>query len=266
IRARVRERLAHFWDEGIRGADFFMSAIGPAVEAFGRYDRVERLSGEPVTVAELLDYVRQMVGEYALERILTPTRPSPYQGEGVTPTRPSPYQGEGWVGVSAVDIPTRFYLLWRWTYNHARVPFDDARKLAAAVGMELTEHWGPGGLVAKEGEYVRVRPPWERARDPRFVARAAGEARGASMVTVTSKVTVTMVDALHWALALWDANRIADLQEHLAATFGENEVFWQVVQAVADALPEGDRERALLQGLLYGRQHYVRGPRQLRLT
>ncbi len=51
IEARVRERLAQFWEEGIRGADFFMSAIGPAVEVFGRYARVEKLSGEAVTVA-----------------------------------------------------------------------------------------------------------------------------------------------------------------------------------------------------------------------
>ena len=70
IDQRVRGKLAQFWEEGIAGADFFVSAIGPAVEAFGRYARVERLSGEPVTVAELLQYVRQVVSEFALERII----------------------------------------------------------------------------------------------------------------------------------------------------------------------------------------------------
>lgn len=234
IEERIRQKLSQFWEEGIRGADFFMSAIGPAVEAFGRYNRVERISGEPVTVAELLEYVRRVVGEYALERILR---------DGAQ--------------LGTVDNPTRFYLLWRWTYNHARVHFDDARKLAATTGVELTEHWSPGGLVAKEGEYVRVRPPWERTRDIRFATRAEGERRGEPRPW-------TMVDALQWAAALWDQNRIADLREHLAATYGENEAFWQVVQAVSDVLPEGDRERALLQGLLYGRQHYIRRPRQLR--
>ncbi len=70
VEESVRRRLRQFWDEGIRGADFFMSAIGPAVEAFGRYRRVERLSGEPVTVPELLQYVREVVARFALERIL----------------------------------------------------------------------------------------------------------------------------------------------------------------------------------------------------
>ena len=224
IEARVREKLAQFWEEGIRGADFFMSAIGPAVEAFGRYDRVEKLSGEEVTVPELMEHVRRVVGEFALERILR---------DGAT--------------MSGVDSLTRFYLLWRWTYNHARVPFDDARKLAAIVGVELTEHWGPGGLVEKQKEYIHVRAPHERARDPRFASRT--EFR-------------TMVDALHRAAALWAENRIAELEEHLAATYGENEPFWQVVQAISDVLPEGDRERQMLQGLLYGRHHYTRGPSQ----
>jgi SAM-dependent methyltransferase len=248
IEARVREKLAQFWEEGIRGADFFMSAIGPAVEAFGRYDRVEKLSGEEVTVPELMEHVRRVVGEFALERILTPS-PPPL----AAPPPLSRPAGEGrglGGGVRAVDPLTRFYLLWRWTYNHARVPFDDARKLAAIVGVELTEHWGPGGLVEKQKEYVHVRAPHERVRDPRFVSRTDFR---------------TMVDALHQAAALWAENRIAELEEHLAATYGENEAFWQVVQAISDVLPEGDRERQMLQGLLYGRHHYTRGPAQLRM-
>jgi len=234
IEARVREKLARFWEEGIRGADFFMSAIGPAVEAFGRYDWVEKLSGEEVTVPELMEHVRRVVGEYALERILR---------EGAT--------------MGGVDPLTRFYLLWRWTYNHARVPFDDARKLAAIVGVELTEHWGPGGLVEKQKEYVHVRTPHGRTRDPRFASRT--EFR-------------TMVDALHRAAALWaddriaEKERIAKLEEHLAATYGENEAFWQVVQAISDVLPKGDEERRMLEGLLlYTRRHHTRGPSQFRM-
>jgi adenine-specific DNA methylase len=224
IEARVRERLAQFWEEGIRGADFFMSAIGPAVEVFGCYARVEKLSGEEVTVAELLEYVRKVVAEFALERILRGAE------------------------LSGVDPLTRFYLLWRWTYNHARVPFDEARKLAAGAGIELTAHWGPGGLVAKDGEHVRVRSPMERAKDPRFAARTEFP---------------TMVDAMHRAAALWMENRSAELREHLSATYGENEVFWQVVQAASEVLPEGDKERQILQGLLAGRHHHRRGPSQL---
>jgi adenine-specific DNA methylase len=213
IEARVRAKLTQFWAEGIRGADFFMSAIGPAVEAFGKYVRVEKLSGEPVTVTELLEYVRKVVSEFALERVL------------------------GSAQLSGLDAPTRFYLLYRWTYNHARVPFDEARKLAQSVGVELERLWGEGGLIQREKEYVRVPTPLQRAKSTSFTRKTRFE---------------TMIDALHYAVWLWDQNERKRLLDHLLKTYGSDELFWQVAQAIAEVLPEGDEEKRLLQGLLHG--------------
>jgi len=71
----IRERLDFFWQQGIRGADFFISAIGPAVSVFGRYSRVYNLDGSPVGVGELLDLVQEMVSEYALDRIINVITP-----------------------------------------------------------------------------------------------------------------------------------------------------------------------------------------------
>jgi putative DNA methylase len=223
IEARVRQKLTQFWEEDIRGADFFMSAIGPAVEAFGKYARVEKLSGEPVTVAELLEYVRKVVAEFALERVL------------------------GSAQLGGVGAPTRFYLLYRWTYKHARVLFDEARKLAQSVGVELTTLWDSGGLVERQREYVRVPTPLERARSANFARRTKFE---------------TMIDALHYAVWLWDQNERKRLQDHLSVTYGSSETFWQVAQAIAEVLPEGDKEKQLLQGLLYGRRSLQRDTQQ----
>jgi adenine-specific DNA methylase len=50
LRRRVSERLDAFEELGLRGADYFVSAVGPAFEVFGRYRRVRRLSGEEVGV------------------------------------------------------------------------------------------------------------------------------------------------------------------------------------------------------------------------
>jgi intein/homing endonuclease len=223
IEERVRQKLTQFWDEGIRGADFFMSAIGPAVEAFGKYARVEKLSGERVSVAELLEYVRKVVAEFALERVL------------------------GSAQLGGVDAPTRFYLLYRWTYNHSRVPFDEARKLAQGLGLELTALWGEGGLIEKHKDYISVPTPLDRARSEKF----------------TDETTfATIIDALHYALWLWERNAQKRLQEHLAATYGGSETFWQVAQAIAEVLPEGDKEKQLLQGLLYGRKSFQKDTQQ----
>jgi putative DNA methylase len=215
IAARVRERLSRFWDEGIRGADLFMSAIGPAVEVFGRYERVEKLSGEEVTVSELLDYVQQVVASFALERVLQSSN------------------------LGAVDAETRLYVLWRWAYGSASVPFDEAKKLAQAVGAEITELWNGSGLVRKEKERVRVLGPKERAQDQRFLKRERYSA---------------LVDAIHKACILWEANQRPALEQHLAMNRGNEEIFWQVAQAIADLLVSGDKEKQLLQGLLNARR------------
>ena len=227
VARRVRERLAQFWEEGIRGGDFFMSAIGPAVEAFGRYARVEKLSGEVVSVAEWLEYVHRLVAEFALERVLQ-----------------SPDLG-------GVDQDTRFYLLWRWTYNHARVPFDEANKLARAVGAEISDLWSRGGFVQKDQEYVRALGPRERLRDGRFFERERYD---------------TLVDALHKACLLWERGERQALSAHLALNRGGEDVFWRVAQSIADVLPPGDKEKQLLQGLLNVQENVLpSGPRQGKL-
>ncbi|BCP66160.1 DUF1156 domain-containing protein [Thermus thermophilus] len=211
IEERVRERLAQFWDEGIRGADFFMSAIGPAVEAFGKYARVEKLSGEEVTVGELLEYVRKVVGEFALKRILE----------------------EGELG--GVDLPARFYVLWRFAYNHARVKFDEARKLAQSVGIELSEYWDGRGFLQRQGGLVWVLGPKERGRG--FLERERHE---------------NMVDVLHKAVLLWEKGDRRGLEKLLSGSPFPQGALRKVAQAVVDVLPDGDKEKQLLQGLLYG--------------
>lgn len=216
IEKRIREKLDQFWEEGISGSDFFISAIGPAVEVFGKYGRVEKLTGEQVKAAELLEYVRKVVSEYALSRILESPR------------------------LGGIDTEARFYLLWRWTYNDAKIPFDDARKLSQAVGIELTEHWNKG-FVKKEKEYIRVLSAEERGKD--FLKQAPEN----------------MVDVLHQALLLWSRNDRKAIAELLTRTGqGGNDDFWRLAQAISEVLPEGEREKQMLQGFLYGREAYMK--------
>ena len=223
IEERVEERLAHFWNAGIGGADFFISAIGAAVEVFGRYSRVERMSGEKVTVQELLEYLRGVVIQFSLNRVF----------KGRTP--------------KAVDPLTLYYLVMRQIYGQARVHFDDARKMAQPMGVELKEHWGGGGLFRKDGSYIRVLGPEARAMH-------LLEGRRSSMGPDTP-----VIDVLHRCLLLWQSSDRQRIGETLMATgLASRDDFWELGQAIAEVLPEGDRERQLLQGLLYGRKEYER--------
>ena len=67
---RIAERLADFEEMGLVGADYFVSAIGPAFEVFARYSQVVKLSGEEVGIPELMVLARQAVARHAMRRLL----------------------------------------------------------------------------------------------------------------------------------------------------------------------------------------------------
>ncbi len=67
---RVRDWMEHLQAEGIRGADLVFACIGPALELFSRYAKVETAEGRDVQLAEYLEKVWEVVGRSALEQIL----------------------------------------------------------------------------------------------------------------------------------------------------------------------------------------------------
>ena len=57
-------------EQGIRGADLIFACIGPALEIFSRYSRVETAAGDEVKLDEYLEKVWEVVGRIALEQVL----------------------------------------------------------------------------------------------------------------------------------------------------------------------------------------------------
>ncbi len=67
---RVGDWMERLQTEGIRGADLVFACIGPALEIFSRYCKVETADGREVKLAEYLEKVWEVVGRTALENIL----------------------------------------------------------------------------------------------------------------------------------------------------------------------------------------------------
>src|ERR1700686_5465495 len=57
--------------EGIVGADAIFACLGPALEIYSRYTRVEKASGESVSLKEYLEQVWAAVSKEALTMIFT---------------------------------------------------------------------------------------------------------------------------------------------------------------------------------------------------
>ena len=136
--AHLNAKLHRLWEEGLGGADFFIAAIGSAIEVFGKYEKVMDLEGEIIRADRLLDDVREIATDYAVRQIL-------HNG----------FAGE-------ISDLTRFYVLWRWEYGEERVNFDEARKLAQSCGVDLAQEWNGKGFIAKEKAFIRVLGPQAR--------------------------------------------------------------------------------------------------------
>lgn len=67
---RVGDWMERLQGEGVRGADLVFACIGPALEIFSRYRKVETADGREVKLAEYLTKVWEVVGRTALEQIL----------------------------------------------------------------------------------------------------------------------------------------------------------------------------------------------------
>jgi adenine-specific DNA methylase len=217
---KIPQSLERFWDAGISGPDFWQSAIGPAVAIFGRYKKVVKQDGTEVSVKALLEEARRITAHYALRRVLEEVG-----GDEQT--------------VRALDPITRFYLVWRWTFGGGkiRVPFNDALLVARSEGVELKDLARADSIVRISSGMVKVVGPTERKGDKRFLETLKFD---------------SLIDTLHRAVIAWQSGDETTLQAMLSLR-GNDETFWQVAQAIAEVLPEGDEERRLLFGLLQKR-------------
>ena len=135
--AYVESRLETIWKQRMSGADFFISAMGASIQIFGKYEKVTDDSDEPVTTIRLLNDVRKIVTDFAINRVL-----------------------DGGLG-GEISQMTRFYVLWRCTYRYSKVQFEDALKLAQSVGIDL-DHESFKGLIKKDKGLVKVLEPADR--------------------------------------------------------------------------------------------------------
>jgi len=67
---RIGDWMERLQGEGVRGADLVFACIGPALEIFSRYTKVETADGRGVALAEYLEKVWEVVGRSALAQVL----------------------------------------------------------------------------------------------------------------------------------------------------------------------------------------------------
>jgi len=207
----VRERVDTLWKMGITGADLVIAAVGAGLRAFTRFAKVEYANGEEVPAEKFLAEVEGVVLETLLEKIF------------------------GVVGssVAAVDGPSRFYVLWRYTFKAAEMDAGEAIVFTYGQNVELD---GQNGLSTGNRALVEKKKGKYRLRD--FTDRGDDEKLGMPKDDGTS---APLIDVLHRILWLVE-NQPRNLNSFLDEARPDRERLRLVAQALAGTALTGKKD------------------------
>lgn len=271
---RIREWLPRLAEEGIVGADAIFACLGPALEIFSRYARVEKASGEQVSLREYLEQVWAAVALEALSMIFAGAETTGFEADA------------------------RLTAMWLWTLNTAAngggdseeedeegeeeeagkpaklsgyvLEYDAARKIAQGLGARLDKL---PSIVEVRGDKARLLPVAERARAlfgkeaGETAARRAPKAKPKQMslfaalgeveeattpgVATVFKPGETALNRLHQAMLLFAAGRGEALKRFLVEEgVGRDQRLWRLAQSLSALYPPHTEEKRWVDGVL----------------
>lgn len=145
VRQVARDRAADFQKAGISGVDLYISTFGPTLSVISRQwpvltSEMEPETGEPrpLRPKEALELAREEVASLRRRGLLL-----------------------GWR--IEFDPVTDWYVL-AWDAFGAEAPFDEARKLAIALGVDVRGDLLAARVVTKKGSTIALQPPRLRRR------------------------------------------------------------------------------------------------------
>ncbi len=278
---RIHEWMPRLADEGVVGADAIFACLGPALEIFSRYSRVEKASGETVSLKEYLERVWAAVSKEALAMI--------FAGADAT----------------GFEEDARLTAMWLWTLSTASngerdstaddvevgedeedqsangksklggfvLEYDAARKIAQGLGAHLE---ALSTLVEVKGATARLLPVAERTRSLFQMGEAATLSGGRKSKRKTGQLTLVFVadleeaeesggwggtgapqkgesvlDRVHQSMILFGAGRGEALRRFLVDDgVGRDDRFWRLAQALSALYPVTTDEKRWVDGVL----------------
>ena len=278
---RIHEWMPRLADEGVVGADAIFACLGPALEVFSRYSRVEKASGEQVTLREYLEHVWAAVSKEALSSLIAGT------------------------DLSALDADARITAMWLWTLNAGKtttdskndsddegseeeeedeskksaakggysLEYDAARKISQGLGASLEDL---NTIIEVKGDQARLLPVSERtaylfgkeqasapgasvrtkkkANQMDLFAELSGDSTATEAVweeKTVSKPGATVLDRVHQAMILFATGRGEALKRFLVDDgVGSEPALWKLAQALSALYPPGSQEKRWVDGVL----------------
>jgi len=280
---RMHEWMPRLASEGVVGADAIFACIGPALEIFSRYSRVEKANGDPVLLKEYLEHVWAAVSKEALSTIFRDADASGLEPDarltamwlrtvgGGSPTTNGKPDDEGESddeGTNEQDEGSSKSA----TASGFTLEFDAARKIAQGLGVHLersesiVEVKGDKArllpvaerttyLFGKDGASGGSHPAGKRRKKPKqrslFEELDEAEEGGSWKELKGPPPGTTSLDRLHQAMILFGAQRGELLKRFLVEDgVGKDARFWKLAQSLAALYPPGTDERRWVEGVL----------------
>ena len=220
VASAVRNRVAEFQAAGIRGVDLYLACFGPALEEFSRHWPVER--GQPRRKPESRPKSRQQSDP---EEEWDPYAATPEDALDTASREVKRWRLEQLTHLKAhadLDAPTAFFVLAWDTFNAPVFSYDEALRLARAVGTDLDKQVVKR-LAEKNGSNLRI---WDSVR--RSARGSLGPVDGSR----------GMIDTIHHAAKLARIRSLDAARELLAKARVDKEPrFFAALEAVLEVLP-----------------------------
>jgi putative DNA methylase len=281
---RIHNWMPRLRDEGIVGADAIFACLGPALEIFSRYSKVEKASGEKVELKEYLEHVWAAVAKEAIATIFAGAETTGFEedarltamwlwtvaGAGASsgPSADSAGDEDDESEDEDVDSPTESS-----TAKGFSLEYDAARKIAQGLGAHLE---ALESLVQVKGSKARLLAVGERAAvlfgdaDPETAKTGKAKKRKSQLTLgfleeiesaevraggpggkLIARPAATFLDRVHQAMILFGAGRGEALRRFLVDDgAGKDERFWRLAQALNQLYPGGTDERRWVEGVM----------------
>jgi putative DNA methylase len=205
VRSAARAALERFKEDGIEGVDLLLSTYGPALSVIS--------SNWPVKSSEADE-------ETGRSKLLRPEQALEAAREEVVAM-----QRKGLIGTEASLDPLSDFSLLAWsTFKAAEFPFDEARRLALAVGGLDVDELVKAKIVTKKSGTVVLQEPAKRIKkgiDPAQPGVSAeAESFDFSIDAVHSLIYVTDQDGVEAGKALVKRASLADDEAFIACLQG----------------------------------------------
>lgn len=276
--------------EGVRGADLVFSCIGPALEIFSRYRKVETAEGKEIRIGTYLEKVWEVVGRIALEQVLGSAESMARNG-----------------ATGALEEDARLTALFLWTLQSTdttatssneemdddsvdeedspkkakpkaglSLVYDVARRFAQPLGIDLSK-WDKRIIDIDKGG-VRLIPVWERADTlfgsdkvsqvdatfdvkeqleifEEYTSKPSPKIRGKKVKLSganedTHPIMVTTLDKVHAAMLLQDNGQTNALRALIKSEMERGQDFLRLANSLSALYPKGCDEKRLVDAML----------------